>query len=157
MKKSNLTFKIIAFIILTDLLESIYEFFFKKGMLAVGQFNFSDLSATGKFLINVISNGWIWMGLATIILETFFWFAILSKIDLSIAFSVGSSSYIFVLLFSAFLLHEQVSLNRWIGTALIILGIFLIAKSAEEKTTKTINPAPSNGVLDPAGRCGIKA
>lgn len=138
MKRNNLTFKIIAFIMLTDLLESIYEFFFKKGMLVVGQFNFSDLSATGKFLTNVISNGWIWMGLATIILETFLWFTILSKIDLSIAFSVGSSSYIFVLLFSAFLLHEQVSLNRWMGTALIILGIFLIAKSAEEKTTKTI-------------------
>ena len=138
MGKNRLTFKIIAFIILTDLLESTYELFFKKGMLAVGQFNFSDLGAAGKFLTGVMSNGWIWLGLATIILETFIWFAILSKIDLSVAFSVSSSSYIFVLLFSAFLLHEQVSLNRWIGTAIIILGIFLIAKSSEEKTPKTI-------------------
>jgi len=138
MKKSNLTLKIFALIVLSDLLESIYEFFFKKGMLVVGQFNFSDLSTAGKFITHVISNGWIWIGLTIIMLETLIWLAILSKIDLSIAFSVSSTAYIYVLLLSAFLLHEQVSLNRWIGTAFIIIGIFLVAKSSEEKTAKRI-------------------
>lgn len=138
MKKSNITFKIIVLTVLSDLLESLYEFFLKKGMLLVGQFNFTDLSTTGKFITHIISNGWIWIGLATIILETLIWFVILSKIDLSVAFSVCSTTYIYVLLISTFWLHEHVSLNRWMGTALIVLGIFLVAKSSEEETVKTI-------------------
>jgi len=138
MKKNNLTFKIIALMALSDLLESIYEFFFKKGMLIVGQFNFSDLSTTGTFVVHVVSNGWIWIGLTIIVVQTLIWFAILSKIDLNIAFSVTSTSYIYVLLLSKFLLHEHVSLNRWLGTALIIVGILLIARSSKEKTTETI-------------------
>lgn len=134
MRRSGLTFKIIALILLTDILESVYELFFKKGMLAVGEFDFSNPAAAGGFLVNVASCGWIWIGLAIILLETFIWFMVLSKADLSVAFPVSSASYVFVLLISAFILKEAVSPNRWAGTFIIILGIFLIAKSSQKET-----------------------
>jgi drug/metabolite transporter (DMT)-like permease len=137
MKKNDLTLKVIGFILLIDLLESTYEFFLKKGMLVVGAFNFSDLGAAGDFAGRVASNGWIWIGFLIIVVETLMWLAVLSKIDLSVAFPVSSSSYIFVLLISVFLLHEHVSFNRWIGAALIIFGIWLVARSSEEKAAKT--------------------
>ncbi len=133
MKKYKLTFNIIALIVLTDLLESTYEFFFKKGMLLVGEFDFSHLCTIGDFLLRTLSNGWIWVGLIIILIETLTWFIVLSKIDLSLAFPIGSLSYLFVILASAFMLHEEVSLNRWIGTLIIIIGISLVAKSSESK------------------------
>ncbi len=136
MKKHRITLNMIALILLTDLLESTYEFFFKKGMLLVGEFNFSNLSAFGDFAVRTLSNGWVWIGLIIILLETFTWFIILSKIDLSLAFPIGSMSYIFVILVSAFLLHENVSPNRWIGTLIIITGISLVAMSSQEKYGK---------------------
>ena len=136
MRKYKLTFNIIALIVLTDLLESTYEFFFKKGMLLVGEFDFSHFCTIGDFLLRTLSNGWIWIGLIIILLETFTWFIILSKIDLSLAFPIGSMSYIFVILVSAFLLHENVSPNRWIGTLIIIAGIFLVAMSSQGKHGK---------------------
>jgi drug/metabolite transporter (DMT)-like permease len=133
MKKGSLTIKIIGLILLTDFLESTYEFLFKKGMLLVGEFNFSDLSRLGDFIVGVATCGWIWTGLAILAAELFLWFFILSKIDLSLAFPISSTSYIYVLLVSVFLLHENVGLNRWLGTLIIIAGIYLIARSAQEK------------------------
>ena len=133
MKKYKLTFNIIALIVLTDILESTYEFFFKKGMLLVGEFDFSQIGTIGEFALRTLSNGWIWIGLIIILIETLTWFIVLSKIDLSLAFPIGSFSYLFVILASAFMLHEQVSLNRWIGTLIIIIGISLVAKSSESK------------------------
>lgn len=130
MQKNNLTLKILALILLTDLLESAYEFFFKKGMLLVGEFNFPSI---GEFIINTGSCPWIWIGLTILFAELFLWFFILSRIDLSVALPVGSASYIFVLLISAFSLNEPVGLNRWLGTLIIICGISLIAKSSREK------------------------
>jgi drug/metabolite transporter (DMT)-like permease len=134
MNNNKINFKIISLIILIDLLESTYEFFFKKGMLMVGEFNFSTLSIMSDYAARVLSNGWIWMGFAIIIIETLMWFAVLSKIDLSVAFPVASSSYIFILLISIFFLHEDVGLNRLVGTVLIILGIYLVARSSEDKS-----------------------
>jgi len=104
----------------------------------VGEFNFSTLSIMSDYATRVLSNGWIWMGFAIIIIETLMWFAVLSKIDLSVAFPVASSSYIFILLISVFFLHENVSLNRWVGTALIILGIYLVARSSEDKSPEDL-------------------
>lgn len=137
MKKHKLTLGILTLILLTDMLESTYEFFFKKGMLLAGEVDFSSLSAFGDFAVRTLSNGWIWTGLIIIILETFTWFIIVSKIDLSLAFPIGSMSYIFIVLISAFLLHENVSLNRWIGTLIIVAGISLVATSSHEKYGKS--------------------
>lgn len=137
MKKHNLTLNIIALILLTDFLESTYEFFFKKGMLLVGEFDFCNLNMIGDFARRTLSNHWIWIGLIIIIIETLIWFIVLSKIDLSLAFPISSTSYIFVILASAFLLHENVGLNRWIGTVIIIAGISLVAKSSVDTKEKT--------------------
>lgn len=137
MKKHKLSLVIIALILLTDLLESTYEFFFKKGMLMVGEFDFGNLSMIGDFALRTLSNHWIWIGLVIIIIETLTWFIVLSKVDLSLAFPVSSMSYIFVILASAFLLHENVGLNRWIGTVIIIAGICLVAKSSGDTKEKT--------------------
>ncbi len=137
MKKHKLTLIIIALILLTDFLEATYEFFFKKGMLIAGEFDFSHLNMAGDFALRTLSNPWIWMGLVVIIIETLAWFIVLSKIDLSLAFPISSTSYIFVILASAFLLHENISLNRWIGTLIIIAGISLVAKSSGDGAKKT--------------------
>lgn len=133
MQKHKLTFNIIALIVLTDFLESTYEFFFKKGMLSVGEFDFSNFGTFGDFALRTLSNGWIWIGLIIILIETLTWFIVLSKIDLSLAFPVSSLSYIFVILASAFMLHEHVGANRWIGTLIIIAGISLVVKSSEQR------------------------
>jgi len=133
MKKNVLNLKIILLILVIDTLEAVYEFFFKKGMTVAGEFDFSSFGMAMDYASKVVSNGWIWMGFVIIIIETLMWFAVLAKLDLSVAFPVSSSSYIFVLIISALLLNEPVGINRWIGTALIVVGISIVVKSTSGK------------------------
>lgn len=129
--KSKVSLKIILLIVFIDMLESVYEFFFKKGMNVIGEFTYRGFNPALHYVGDVVSNPWIMIGLVIIIIETVLWIAVLSKIDLSLAFPLASSSYVFILLVSAFILHEQVSVNRVIGTVLIMIGIVIVTKSSE--------------------------
>ncbi|MBF0494919.1 MAG: EamA family transporter, partial [Candidatus Omnitrophica bacterium] len=139
MKKNNLILKVIPLILLTGILESAYEICAKKGMLLIGSLNLTDLSFVVKLFAGIATTPLLWLALALVVLDAFLWLAILSKIDLSIAFPAGSLSYILVLFLSSVFLHEHVYINRFIGTAFVILGIFFIAKSSEETVPGTQN------------------
>ena len=57
------------------------------------------------------------------------WLVILSRLNLSYAVPMMSATYfILVLLTSALVLREVVTTGQWIGTMLIVAGMFLIAR-----------------------------
>lgn len=56
------------------------------------------------------------------------WMYIIKKFPLSMAYPLVSLSYIFGLLAAAWIFHEDVNLNKWIGVALIVAGCFIISK-----------------------------
>ncbi len=55
------------------------------------------------------------------------WMHVLKHVDLSFAQPITSLSNITILLFSATLLHEDVTLTRWAGVALILAGVWFIS------------------------------
>lgn len=56
------------------------------------------------------------------------WMYIVKHYPLSVAYPMISLSYVFGLLAAALFFHEAVSLTKWSGVALIMLGCCLIAK-----------------------------
>jgi undecaprenyl phosphate-alpha-L-ara4N flippase subunit ArnE len=56
------------------------------------------------------------------------WMYLLRKIELSLLYPLISVSYIFGLLAAMIVFREDVSINRWIGVAVIIVGVVLVAK-----------------------------
>lgn len=57
--------------------------------------------------------------------------------DLSIVFPVGAFSYVFTALMAKFYLQEDVNILRWIGTFIIICGVFvLLIGEAKDETRK---------------------
>lgn len=56
------------------------------------------------------------------------WVYLLKHYPFSIAYPLGSISYIFGLVAAVLIFHEQVSATRWIGVCVIIAGVFLVAK-----------------------------
>ena len=69
---------------------------------------------------------WLWLGAAIYGVELGVWLGVLSRIPLSFAFPLASLNFCGVLLTSRFLLHEPVSRRRWLGAALITLGVALV-------------------------------
>ena len=57
------------------------------------------------------------------------WQQVISRMPLSMAYMFKGTSLIFVLLFSALLFGEAITVNNLIGSAIIILGIVLFAKA----------------------------
>jgi len=55
-----------------------------------------------------------------------FWIAALTKLDLNYAYHIDSSSVLLVTLLSGLFLGEQLTLRIWLGTGLIVLGVYLL-------------------------------
>ncbi len=130
--KGGLTFAVFALIILTDVIESFAELFWKKGTLATG-IDAVTLNNVFEFLGKLLGSSGFLAGAGLYVLNFFLWITVLSRVDLSVAFPTGSTSYVIVALLSMFFLGEQISPYRWSGILLIIVGIWFISRSTRHE------------------------
>ena len=130
--KGKLTFSVLAMIIMTDVIESFAELFWKKGALATGIDNVT-FDNFFEFMGRLVGSSGFLTGVGLYIINFFLWVTVLSKVDLSVAFPTGSTSYIIVALLSVMFLGERISLYRWSGIALIIVGIWFISRSTRRQ------------------------
>lgn len=56
------------------------------------------------------------------------WVYILRNYQFSIAYPLGSLSYVFGLVAAILIFNEPVSVNRWIGVCIIMVGIYFVTK-----------------------------
>jgi drug/metabolite transporter (DMT)-like permease len=83
-----------------------------------------------------LSSRWVWWGVAASIVALFNWLATIRKLPLTIAFPVGNAVHILVPLSCWIFLGEAILLRRWLGIALVLIGLMIVAKPAarlEEK------------------------
>jgi len=69
---------------------------------------------------------WITLGILLYSLEILLWTLVLHRLDVSIAFPMGSLCFVGVALLSKIFLGESVSRLRWMGIVLILLGTALL-------------------------------
>lgn len=95
----------------------------KMGMKQVGYITSDNLvNALWRAMLNPL----VMAGLIFYFIAAFVWILVLSRVDLSYAYPMLSLGYIVILIISATILHEPVSLSRMFGTSFIILGVILI-------------------------------
>lgn len=95
----------------------------------------------GQILFKLGSNGKDMSGIKNILLvffspiilialflygcTTILWLYILSKVEISFAYPIQALAFPVVLIISAVLFHEVIPINRWIGVAVIFLGVYI--------------------------------
>ncbi len=79
----------------------------------------------------VFFNPFIFIALIALFFAMLFYLLALSILPLSIAYPMLSSGYVIVVLLSKIFLKEDVSLRRWFGVFVIIVGIFIIFNSGK--------------------------
>ena len=95
----------------------------KYGLTKAGDFSF-----TGQYFLRLFTN-WQFIccglcyGAGSIL-----WMYIIKHFPFSMAYPMISMSYVFGMIAAMLIFHEQVSVTRWAGVLLIIIGCFLIAK-----------------------------
>lgn len=82
------------------------------------------------FAGRALSNWRVLTGLGIYGGEVLLWWVVLSKVDVSYAFPLTSLSYVLLLAVAGFFLHEHVNVERWLGAITIMVGVFLITRSA---------------------------
>lgn len=117
-----------VFILISAIGMAVAQLLLKKGMLIVGQLprNFNELS---PFFCKTFSNIYVISAFLVTIVVALLWIYCLSKVQLSIAYPFMALSYVLVVVMSAFLLNENVSITRWIGVIVICIGVFLASRT----------------------------
>ena len=72
---------------------------------------------------------WIASAIGVMGVYALLWQQILARMPISTAYMFKGTSLIFVLMFSALLFGEAITLNNVIGAVIIIIGIILFAKA----------------------------
>lgn len=82
----------------------------------------------GFNIVNIILNPYIICGVVLYGLATLLWLYVLSKEELSLVYPLQSITYVLGTILAIYMFHENVSLVRWMGIAIIVLGASLVVK-----------------------------
>lgn len=101
----------------------------KQGMKQGDAVSLSSLPELLKLVLFVVTTPKILIGLSLSVVSMLLWLTTLSRFELSFALPMLSGLYyILALLASLLFLSEPLNAWRWGGTALITLGVILLAK-----------------------------
>ena len=100
-------------------------------LLALGMNAMPDLFSTSlaAYAWTLFANVNIIGGTALLIVSLFAQLSLYSWADLSYVLPMTASAYVVTAILSKFVLHEQISLNRWAGVTLISFGVLLVSKT----------------------------
>ena len=101
----------------------------KSAMEEVGRIGAREVSAAGETVKRAVKEPRLWIGLVLFGVSALFWLVVLSRVPLSVAYPFVGVSYILIVGFSRFLLHEHVPTLRWIGVFVVAIGIAIVGLS----------------------------
>ena len=77
------------------------------------------------------------VGVGMLILAMLLRMAVLGVADLSFVLPLTAVGYVFAALLGKLVLHEAVTPQRWVGTALIFIGVALVGSTPQSTTRNT--------------------
>jgi drug/metabolite transporter (DMT)-like permease len=94
-------------------------------------------AANWRLLLTVLVNPWIALGICLLILFFCSYLTALSWADLTFVLPATALSYVIMALLARIFLHENVTLTRWLGIALITMGVGFVATGPASTVTAT--------------------
>jgi uncharacterized membrane protein len=136
MKSSPLHFKTIVMILLMVTFGPLGNTLLSKGMKRVGAVTFHSLPDLPHIFFQVFTSGVIWLGMGCLLLFFLSYMLVLSWADYSYVQPASSFAYGVVALWGHFLLHETVTLTRWLGVLIICAGVFVVGYTHPRTTER---------------------
>lgn len=88
----------------------------------------ATISEKIPFLLKLVLNPWIISGMVAGFFALICWLAAMTKFELSYAYPFMSLAFVFVLILSAILFHEAVTLPKVFGVLLVMAGIIVASR-----------------------------
>lgn len=100
----------------------------KIGMNRIGSVALNSMGAIGHLFLSVLKSPIILIGLFMYVISAALWLIVISAVDLSFAYPFIGLTYVLILIVSKFILKESVNPVRWIGAAIITIGVVVISR-----------------------------
>ena len=117
-----------ALVLLGVLLNAAAQLLLKAGTNAVGQFEFSAANAL-PIGLKVAAQPAILGGLACYAVSVVVWIMALSRVEVSVAYPMLSIGYVVNAVAAYFLFGEAVTVQRLVGIGIIVVGVYVVARS----------------------------
>lgn len=101
----------------------------KSGMLRIGHFEFK-WNALIPVGLQAATNPAIIAGLSCYVISVVIWMAVLSRVEVSIAYPMVSIGYIIAAIAGWYFFGESLSTMRVAGILVIILGVYMVSRTA---------------------------
>jgi drug/metabolite transporter (DMT)-like permease len=113
-------------ILIATLSAAVGEVLLSYGMRRHGEIDLMEPSHWIDMITAVVRNPYVLAGVVLLAVYFFLYLAALSWGDISYVMPLTAMSFVFVALMAKFALHENISIYRWAGTILIVVGISLV-------------------------------
>jgi multidrug transporter EmrE-like cation transporter len=125
-----MTSRPLLLIVVSVLLGVLGQLLLKMGITQVGSLELEgELAGLVKVGIRVFGNLKVIGGFAAYGISSLFWIAVLSKVNLSLAYPMLALNYVLIPLAAWLFLGEQIPSLRWLGVGIIIIGIIIISRT----------------------------
>jgi len=117
-------------------LNSAGNFFFGLGMKRIGVLQGGSMAALHSAFVAVFSSVCIWLGIVSMVLFLLALMLVLTWADFTYVLPATASMYAAVPLLGHFVLGESVTGLRWMGVALICIGVMFVGRTPPSTTKK---------------------
>lgn len=108
----------------------ISDIMLKAGMDRMGPISEESAVHGGRTIWHALHVWQLWLGV-TLQIAYFSLFAFaLSQAPLSFVVPFTAGTFVFVVLSARYYLHEEVPFWRWVGAAIIVVGLYLVGRSS---------------------------
>jgi uncharacterized membrane protein len=132
----RLRIKTLVMILAMVVCANVGDLLLKRGMTQIGAVPVSLAGMERAFLLT-IANPTIWLGILFLTGFMLSYMTVLSWADYSYVMPAGAFGYALLTLLAVVFLHETVSARRWVGVALICVGVLLVGQT-KPRTTEAI-------------------
>ena len=115
-------------LLLGVMLNAVAQLLLKAGTNAVGRFEFSAANAV-PVGVRLATEPHILGGIACYVVSVVVWILALSRVEVSIAYPMLSIGYVLNALAAWYWLGEAVTPARLVGIGIIIVGVYVVARS----------------------------
>jgi len=136
----RLQLKTLPLILISIVLGPLGNVFLGKAMKGIGSVTSARILDLVPIASRVLASGYIWLGIACLLGFFIAHMLLLTWADYSYVQPATSLSYLSISILSYLLLGETISLLRWLGVAVICLGVFLVGRTSP-RTTGALNRA----------------
>lgn len=131
----RLRIKTLVMVLAMVVCANVGDLMLKRGMLQIGAVSLTLSGLQHAFLLT-ITNGSLWIGIFFLSGFMLSYMTVLSWADYSYVMPAGAFGYALLTLLAVIFLHETVSPRRWIGVALICVGVLLVGQTKPRTTAE---------------------